>query len=73
MAPAQHLEEKYLNGVQLLLVNESEAGILVNRPVTGIEEAKAAAEAPAEEAPAEEAKEETPAEATAEGDEDKKE
>ena len=44
MAPAQHLEEKYLNGVQLLLVNESEAGILVNRPVTGIDQAKAAAD-----------------------------
>jgi ribokinase len=44
MAPAQHLEPEYLKDVNLLLVNESEAGILVNRPVTGIEEAKTAAE-----------------------------
>ena len=48
MAPAQHLEEEYLNGVQLLLVNESEAGILVKRPVNGIDEAKAAADELAE-------------------------
>jgi len=44
MAPAQHLEEEYLKEVSLLLVNESEAGILVDRPVNGVEEAKRAAE-----------------------------
>ena len=48
MAPAQHLEDEYLKDVSLLLVNESEAGILVNRPVTGVDEAKRAAEELAE-------------------------
>ena len=44
MAPAQHLETEHLNNVTLLMVNESEAGILVNRPVVGVEQAKEAAE-----------------------------
>lgn len=44
MAPAQHLEGEYLKDVNLLLVNESEAGILVNREVHGVEEAKQAAD-----------------------------
>lgn len=44
MAPAQHLEEEYLKEVQLLLVNESEAGILMDRPVKDVEQAKQAAE-----------------------------
>jgi ribokinase len=48
MAPAQHLEDEYLKDVSLLLVNESEAGILVNRPVSGVDEAKRAAEELAE-------------------------
>ena len=48
MAPAQHLEPEYLKDVNLLLVNESEAGILVNREVHGIDQAKEAAEELAE-------------------------
>lgn len=44
MAPAQHLEADYLQHVTLLMVNESEAGILVNRPVKGVEQAQQAAE-----------------------------
>jgi ribokinase len=48
MAPAQHLEEEYLKDVALLLVNESEAGILVDRPVKGVEQAMQAAEELAE-------------------------
>ena len=44
MAPAQHLEDEYLKEVQLLLVNESEAGILVDREVVGVEQAKLTAE-----------------------------
>ncbi|GJM29293.1 MAG: ribokinase [Cyclobacteriaceae bacterium] len=44
MAPAQHLEAEYLKDVNLLLVNETEAEILINRPVKGIDQAKQAGE-----------------------------
>jgi len=44
MAPAQHLEEEYLKDVNLLLVNEIEAGILVKREIHGIDEIKQVAE-----------------------------
>jgi len=44
LAPAQPLEKEFLKHLAILVVNESEAGTLVGRPVKGIEQAQAAAE-----------------------------
>lgn len=44
LAPAQPLEKEYLKHLAILVVNESEAGALVGRPVKGIEQAQQAAE-----------------------------
>lgn len=44
LAPAQPLEKEFLKHLAILVVNESEAGTLVGRPVKGVEQAQAAAE-----------------------------
>jgi ribokinase len=44
LAPAQPLEKEYLKHLAILVVNESEAGALVGRPVKGTEQAQQAAE-----------------------------
>ena len=44
LAPAQPLEKELLKHLAILVVNESEAGTLVDRPVKGMEQAQQAAE-----------------------------